>query len=184
MQHKRGPVVSLRPLSATDLVRLSEWLEQPHVETWWFESSALRAVAESYLPSITGGEAAENFVIMADDQPVGLIQRYFLRDYPEWEETLWRTGMATDRVVGIDGLVGDPAIARQGVGSEAIRELAQSTFELPDVDGIVAVPQQANVGAWRALEKVGFTRTWSGLLQTEEPADQGPAYIYELRKKA
>ena len=50
----------------------------------------------------------------------------------------------------------------------------------PEVDVVVAAPQQANVTSWRALEKAGFQRRWSGMLDSDEPEDEGPAHVYVI----
>ena len=47
---------------------------------------------------------------------------------------------------------------------------------------MVAVPQQANVASWRALERAGYTRWWSGQLDSDDPGDAGPAHLYGIRR--
>ena len=53
-------------------------------------------------------------------------------------------------------------------------------FRYPDVRCVVAAPQQENVASWRALEKAGFTRAWSGVLDSDDPSDDGPAFVYRI----
>ena len=69
------------------------------------------------------------------------------------------------------------------VGSEAIRQLLADTFSrYPDVDSVVVAMQQANRASWRALERVGFERRWAGLLDSPDPSDAGPSYIYVISR--
>ena len=44
---------------------------------------------------------------------------------------------------------------------------------------VVGVPQH-NRRSWRTLERVGFTRVWSGELVSEDPSDAGPQVLYVL----
>jgi RimJ/RimL family protein N-acetyltransferase len=59
---------------------------------------------------------------------------------------------------------------------------AASIFADYSVTDIVVTVQQANVGSWRILEKVGFQRRWEGELDSPDPSDQGPEYLYALRR--
>ncbi|HWB36124.1 MAG TPA: hypothetical protein VHA75_08875 [Rugosimonospora sp.] len=48
----------------------------------------------------------------------------------------------------------------------------------------MAAPQLANVASWRALERAGFSRLWAGQLDSDDPADAGPAYVYAVDRPA
>ena len=47
-----------------------------------------------------------------------------------------------------------------------------------EIDWIVVSMQQANRNSWRALERVGFKRRWAGLLDSPDPSDAGPTFVY------
>ena len=47
---------------------------------------------EEYLPRLRGIEPTEMFTIVWRDEEVGFIQRYLLRDHPDWERSLQPTG--------------------------------------------------------------------------------------------
>ena len=49
---------------------------------------------------------------------------------------------------------------------------------------VVVAVQQADVASWMALEKAGFHRAWAGLLESNDPSDQGPAHLYMKRRGA
>jgi hypothetical protein len=38
--------------------------------------------------------------------------------------------------------------------------------------------QQANHRSWRALEKAGYDRVFTGMIESEDPSDSGPSYVY------
>jgi aminoglycoside 6'-N-acetyltransferase len=40
--------------------------------------------------------------------------------------------------------------------------------------------QIENRPSWRALEKAGYRRTWSGLVDSGDPSDDGPSHVYVL----
>jgi aminoglycoside 6'-N-acetyltransferase len=130
------------------------------------------------MPRVRGEDATEVFVVVLGDRPVGLIQRYRLVDYPEWDAAI---GL-TDAAAGIDYYLGEPATVGQGIGTKAISSFARDTLtHYPDVRCVVAAPQQANAASWRALEKAGFVRVWAGILNSDDPSDEGPAYVYVFR---
>ena len=58
-----------------------------------------------------------------------------------------------------------------------------STFDrYPGVGAVVVDVQQANRPSWRALEKAGFHRVFAGTIDSDDPSDAGPAYVYVRRR--
>ena len=103
-------------------------------------------------------------------------------DHPSWVTALAVVG-DTSAAVGFDYAIGVLDATGRGVGSEAIRQLVADTFSsYPDVDSVVVALQQANRASWRALERVGFERRWAGLLDSPDPSDAGPSYVYVLSR--
>jgi len=175
----------LRPLTREDLPRLSRWLAEPHVAHWWRDPSDLASVRASYLPCIDGTDPAEVFIIEAAGLATGLVQRYLVADDPDWDHAVRATGAASGCAAGIDYLIGEPALCGRGYGTAAISVFTTLTFErYPQADAVVAVPQQANVASWRALERAGYRRWWAGRLESADPSDAGPAYLYGMRRPA
>ncbi len=173
-----GVGISFRPLSAGDVPKLAEWLAAPHVKEWWPEPHDLASVEERFLPLVEGVDTTEGFVILGNGSPIGYIQRYALADEPEWRKTVAVAAGAVE-AAGIDYLIGDPAMVGRGVGSEAIGVFVAGLWErYPDVSVVVVAVQQLNLASWRALEKAGFERAWAGNLDTDDPSDQGPAFLY------
>jgi aminoglycoside 6'-N-acetyltransferase len=171
-------MITFRPVEDGDLPQIAQWLALDFVQTWWREPADLASVEAKYGPRVGGEADAEVFIIHLDGRAVGMIQRYRLGDHPEWEAALDLTDGA-----GIDYFLGDPDLAGRSIGSSAISRFVPEVFAAyPEVDLVVAVPQQANVASWRALEKAGFTRHWSGMLDSDDPSDEGPAHVYVVRR--
>jgi aminoglycoside 6'-N-acetyltransferase len=184
-------ICDLRPMTRDDFPALAAWLRAPHVEAWfpWLhgQTAASEAVEAEYGPCIDGVDPTELFVIEADGEPVGFIQRYRISDNPSWAAALSAAGELvigdTTSAVGFDYAIGVLDATGRGVGSEAIRQLLVDTFSrYPDVDSVIVAMQQANRASWRALERVGFERRWAGLLDSPDPSDAGPSYIYVISR--
>jgi aminoglycoside 6'-N-acetyltransferase len=176
--------LTFRPLARGDLAQLSRWLAEPHVARWWRDPNDLASVEAAYLPCIDGTDPAEVFIIEADGRPAGLIERYLVADDPAWDHAIRATGTDTGCAAGIDYLIGDPALTGRGYGTAAISLFTPMTFRrYPEADAVVAAVQQANTASWRALERSGFSRWWAGLLESSDPSDAGPAYLYGIPRE-
>ena len=166
-----------------DLPLVSGWLRQAHVQRWWKDASAPDHVAAKYLPRIRGTEPTEMYVIEADGSPIGFIQRYRMVDHPDWERSLAPAGMTFGAAAGIDYAIGEPTRIGRGIGSEVVRRFTDSVFaDYAEVDRIVVTPQLDNRPSCRVLEKAGYELVWSGLLDSDDPADAGTAALYVLRR--
>jgi aminoglycoside 6'-N-acetyltransferase len=186
------PAVNLRSMTRDDFPALATWLRAPHVQTWfpWLhgDTDPLAAVEAEYGPCIDGIDPTELFVIETEGRPVGFIQRYRISDNPSWAAALAAALSAApsaagepSAAVGFDYAIGVLEATGRGVGSEAIRQLLADTFgRYPGVDSVIVAMQQANRPSWRALERVGFERRWAGLLDSPDPSDAGPSYIYVI----
>lgn len=171
--------IDYRPLAETDLRRLAGWLNEDHVREWWRDGSDLEQLRTKYLPRIRCEEPTEVFVITDDEDDIGIIQRYRLADYPDWDETVARTGLVFADAAGIDYLIGDVSCTGRGLGTRAIEEFtALLVADWPDIEQVVVTPQQANRASCRALEKAGYTLRWTGRLDSDDPADAGTTALY------
>lgn len=180
-----APALTFRVLTELDLPLLGSWLGQDHVQKWWREPSEPEQVRERYLPSIVGEDPTEIYVIVCDGNDVGLIQRYRVRDYPEWPRMIIRSGLTFPDAVGIDYFIGKRELLGRGIGAAVIRTFAALVFaHLSDVDSIVVTPQAENRASCRVLEKAGFELVWTGMLDSDDPADAGVAAMYVLRRNA
>jgi aminoglycoside 6'-N-acetyltransferase len=176
-------------MSRADLPTLAGWLRQPHVEAWFpwehGDTDPVEAVAAEYGPGIDGDDATEYFVVEEAGHTVGFVQRYLFRAEPEWTsilaDALASPGPVIDpaAAIGIDYAIGEVTATGRGLGTAAISLFVADTFATySDIDWIVVSMQQANRSSWRVLERVGFTRRWAGLLDSPDPSDAGPTFVY------
>jgi aminoglycoside 6'-N-acetyltransferase len=176
--------LTFRALDRADLPRLGQWIAASHVQPWWREPADPASVEAAYGPAIDGPDPTELFVVQLDGRPIGFIQRCLLRDNSDYGEALSRAGTDPDAAT-IDYLIGDPTLVGQGLGTQLIATFVADTWvRHPDVDSIVVAVQQDNVASWRVLEKSGFRRVWSGVVDSGHPSDDGDSHVYELSRVA
>jgi aminoglycoside 6'-N-acetyltransferase len=182
MSFEKDPGFAFRPLGRHDFPLLSTWLSHPHVQEWWREDFAAGALEERYGPAIDGTDPTECFVVEHAGSPAGFIQRYLLADNPAWQRTLLVAGTPVDGA-GIDFLIGDVALIGVGMGPRMIAQFVEATWpRYPEVPAIVVNVSPENRRSWRALEKAGFARVWSGPLESDDPSDEGPSHVYLCRR--
>ncbi len=178
--HGSGGRRRVRVKVASPAFPLSTWLAAPHVATWWREDPALEAVESRYGPCIDGVDPTEVFIVELEGRPAGLVQRYLLDDYPSWAAALDMSHAA-----GIDYLIGVEELTGTGLGGRIIDVFTDLTFDrYPDIDKLAVAVQQANRPSWRSLEKAGFTRVFAGTIESTDPSDEGPGYIYVRLRQA
>ncbi len=172
------------PLTRAHLPLISRWLAAPHVARWWREDPSPAAVAATYGPAADGEDTTEVFVVERGGAPIGLIQRMSLADEPEWLHALVPGG-ARDGDASIDYLIGEEQLIGRGTGTVMIAAfVARLWARYPRASQVVVGVQQENVASWRALEHVGFTRTYAGMIESDDPSDEGPTFIYVLPRPA
>jgi aminoglycoside 6'-N-acetyltransferase len=172
--------VAFRQLSRADLPQLSRWLEAPHVKRWWREPGDSESVEAAYGPAIDGADPTELLIAELDGSSIGMLQRYRLSDNPEYERALQPAG-APRPAVGLDYLIGEPELTGRGLGPLLIAQgSADAWTAYPDVVAIAVVVQVDNRPSWRALEKAGYRRTWSGIIDSGDPSDDGHSHVYVL----
>jgi aminoglycoside 6'-N-acetyltransferase len=193
----RPPAITFRPLARSDLPLLIDWPGRPHVAQWWREPCDVVAVEAAYGPLIDGSDPTEGFIALlgtagegevgeSGSQPLAFIQRYRFDQNPDWQRTVAHAlgpGPGGSNLVGaaagIDYLIGDQTMTGRGLGRQMISafvDLAWSRF--PDVSVVIVAVDQANKASWRALEGAAFQRAWGGVLDSDDPSDEGPSYLY------
>jgi aminoglycoside 6'-N-acetyltransferase len=147
------PEITFRPLAKSDFPRLVAWIGQPHVQKWWHEPATVEHVSKEYGACTRGDFRTRVYIALLEGRAVGMIQSYLVNDYDadtlEWDAAGY---------VGIDYLIGDPALTGQGLGSAMIRQFIESTVKsmYPEALGVVADPEVANAASVGALRKAGF----------------------------
>jgi len=150
------------------------------VARWWRELSDASAVEAAYGPAIDGEDPTEVLIAELDGRPIGMLQRYLLSDNPDYERALAPAG-ASAAAASLDYLIGEEELTGRGLGPAMIAEGSTGIWSRhPQIAAIIVAVQQDNRPSWRALEKAGYRRTWSGLVATGDPSDAGPSYVYVL----
>ena len=151
-------LLSFRRLTAADLPLVHRWLNTEHVLQWYGVGSqkgpsTLEAVTTHYTPSITGQVPTDPFLILHAGRPIGYIQRYAIRDWPEYAAVV----EVDEHAAGVDLFIGEPDIVHQGLGAHILtRFLREVAFPDPTIESCIIGPEPDNGVAIRAYEKAGF----------------------------
>jgi aminoglycoside 6'-N-acetyltransferase len=144
-------VIEFEPLRSEHLALLRRWLGREHVRPWW-RDSVDKSIAH-YEDALAGRDPTDNYLIVLDGRPIGMIQTYLVSDHPEWEEVV----SVGPGVAGVDLLIGEPELVGQGLGPRILEEFVRNVvFARPGTHACVAAVEEQNRRSWRAFEKAGF----------------------------
>ena len=178
-----GARLQFRRLGRPDLALLAQWVALPHVHVWWREDSDPASVERRYGPAVDGTDPTELFIVERDGEPIGFTQRYLLDDNPDWERSLAVAGIP-NHAAGIDFFIARETLTGHGLVPEIIERFVDDTWDrYLDITAVVVGVDQDNRRSWRALEKAGFRRMWSGIVVSDDPSDEGPSHVY-IRQRA
>lgn len=170
--------IRFRRLAEADLDLMHRWLQTPVLVDIWTngESWSRERVAEKYGPRIRGEEPAEPFVILADGAPVGYIQWYLWRSYPDYSVHL---GLR-EEAASLDVFIGEEAFRGAGKGPQILRTFLRDViFARSEAVSCVITPEARNERALRAYEKAGFQR-WRVM---EHPDEPGPICLMRIGRE-
>jgi RimJ/RimL family protein N-acetyltransferase len=146
--------LSFEPVRPEHYPLLRRWLESPHVRTWWGdpdeEFGFIRDMVE-------GSDTTRPFLIVADGEPIGYIQYWFIGHHQneEWlKDNPWLAELPSN-AVGVDLSIGEPELLSKGLGSAALRAFVEM-LRRNGVMTIVIDPDPDNLRAVRAYRKAGF----------------------------
>jgi aminoglycoside 6'-N-acetyltransferase len=146
-------IISFRELGRSDFPLLQKWLAAPHVAVWWNERFDLASLEAKYGPAIDGSEPIHVHLIQREGVPIGWIQWYRWRDFPEHAIQVGADPMSA----GIDLAIGEIEMTGRGLGPAVIRDFGSNyIFTNGDVCAIVADPSTRNARSVRAFRKAGF----------------------------
>jgi aminoglycoside 6'-N-acetyltransferase len=146
-------IISFRELGRSDFHLLQKWFAAPHVAVWWNERFDLASLEAKYGPAIDGSEPIHVYVIQRDGVPIGWIQWYRWRDFPEHAIQVGADRMSA----GIDLAIGEVEMTGRGLGPAVIQEFGMNyIFINRDVGAIVADPSASNKRSVSAFRKAGF----------------------------
>lgn len=174
-------MITWRRVTPADFPLLGRWLEQPHVARWWNHDTEPAAVERDFGASARGEEPSEDFLALVDDEPVGLVQRSRLADYPEYLTEFTAIVPVADGTATLDYFIGDPALVGQGLGPRLIAAMVERTWpDYPDTPAVLVAVVAANRASWRALEKAGAIRVGTGEMEPDNPIDAPTHHVYRF----
>ena len=164
--------IRFKKLRVRDLHQLHKWLNTPHVIEWYTKkTSTLKEIETQYLPRISGKDPTKSFIITVDNNPIGYIQEYLVRDDLELKRYV------EENSAGLDLFIGDPAYLGQGLGSQILREfLKQVVFQQEGITSCIVDPAPDNPRMIETNEKVGFKH----IITTPKP---DPKYLMIIHKE-
>ena len=144
--------ISLRPLAASDLSMLYEWLHRPHVSQWWDNPGTYAELECDYLPSTTGESTTQAYIALLENKPIGFTQSYVVMGSGDgWWEQETDPGAR-----GIDQFLANPEQLGQGLGRTMIDAFLNQLFQDPLVTKVQTDPSPENERAIRCYRQVGF----------------------------
>lgn len=165
--------IAFRRLAVAELPLLYRWLREEHVRRWWGEPPA--DLDAKYRAYIDGSKPTAPYLIRLGGQPVGYIQGYRLRDYPDYQRQIG----AGDDAAGIDLFLGEADQLGRGLGPRVIGcFLREIVFTDPAIAVCFIGPAVGNQRAIRAYEKAGFVYERTVAV----PDEPEPEYIMTLAR--
>ncbi len=133
---------------------MHRWLNSDFIMRWYGKrAQTLEDLGQEYGPCIEGRDPTHGFVILLAGRPIGYIQTYRWRDYPEYFEHL---GVDED-AAGVDLFIGEADCIHRGLGPPILRRFLRGVvFQSMDVVSCIIDPEEENSSAIRAYEKAGF----------------------------
>lgn len=145
-------MISFRPLAASDLTVLHEWLHRPYVSEWWGDPGTYAEVERDYLPYTTSDSTTRGYIALLENEPIGFIQSYVVMGSGEgWWEQETDPGAR-----GIDQFLCNPNQLGQGLGSAMVHAFVAQLFQEPAVTKVQTDPSPENERAIRSYQRAGF----------------------------
>ena len=157
--------ISFRPITRADFPLIQKWLAAPHVKEWWHDDLDAEGIEAKYGPRVDGVEPTHVYIILLNENPVGLIQWYLWSDYPAHAVQLG----AEITAAGVDLAIGDEEVVGKGLGSQVLKDFVEKIiFEESMATSVVTDPEKQNSRSLRAFEKAGFIALRTVQLQGEK----------------
>lgn len=171
------------PLSREHFGSLAAWLDEPLVARWWNHESSREAIERDFGAAIDRTEPTEVFLVSTTGRPFGLIQRYPIDAFPDYQRELSTVCPVRPATLSIDYLIGEPAMRGIGEGASMIAAfIAASWAAYPEAPAVLVPVCAGNLASWRAVERAGLRRIAEGELEPDNPRDPRDHYVYQIER--
>lgn len=171
--------MKFRQMTVRDLDTFFEWLHDPLIiETWLLgKPPEYDEIKNKYIPRIEGKTPTTCYIITSDDHPVGYIQSYLWKDYPN---DLSHLNLDEKDSASFDLFIGDSNFRGKNLGPIIVSNFLDNVlFKKYPVDLCIEAPLITNLRSIGMLEKAGFTRRRIA----EFPDEPGPCLVMALRRE-
>lgn len=155
--------VTLRPMrdDLDDYARMAHWMTDERVLAFYGgrdRPRPLDVVMTKYRPRVCGESPVVACFILHDNDPIGYLQYYRLRDQLSDVARSAYGAWVTETSYGFDIFIGEPTVWRQGLGTLAVAALVDYLFHQRDATCVTVDPRVDNPRAIRCYEKAGFRK--------------------------
>ena len=169
MKNMTRETIKFRLMTEQDLNLFFGWLQDPLLVEIWLMNRPMKyeEVVQKYLPRIEGKTPITCFIITVEGNPIGFIQSYLWRNFPE-ESSLMTPEERNSAT--FDMFIGESALRGRGLGTRIVSKfLDDILFKKYQVDLCIGLTLTTNPRAIRTLEKAGFKRSRTQVFP-KEPA--------------
>jgi len=134
---------------------LTRWLSDPRVYEFYMSADDPRS-EDDVRHEFLAEDFVQRFIVQRNGEPIGYLQFYRWRAWPEAAETL---GAGTDEgAFGIDLFIGEPSVIGRGVGTRVVSLACAYLEREHGASAVVLATETTNHRAQRAYEKAGFAK--------------------------
>jgi RimJ/RimL family protein N-acetyltransferase len=166
-----------RKMAEDDLPLMHRWLNMENLRDTYADGKAWtwEEVREKYMPRIRGEKPTTPYLIIHEGMPIGYIQTYRWREYPEYSQHL----ELQEESASLDVFIGEPDFLHRGLGAGILRSFVEEiVFADPEVQSCVITPMESNKRALRAYEKAGFSHVRTMI----HPDEDSPVYLMKKER--
>jgi RimJ/RimL family protein N-acetyltransferase len=147
MKSPGSPCVQLTAPTGVDDGIVREWMKADHVRRFWGDP------CRNFRQYKQNDSGSQQRIVMTDNRKVGLI----LWQHPTRRE-LDEAGLVDipESVVDIDIMIGEADMVGRGIGSTAIRMVAEQSLMDKQVPFVIAATRTDNAASRQAFKKAGF----------------------------
>ena len=155
--------IKLKLLTEEDLPLSYDWFQKPHIKQWYARAEyySFEMIKKKYIPRILNPESIPNFIVYADNHPIGYIQLYRISSFlPDGIENYMHplfTNYKPEEIAGVDMFIADEKYLSKGYATLALNTLIKGHIN-GKYSALVADPLEINSNAISFFERNGFKK--------------------------